>query len=130
MISCVTYIVQVVAHTLQQSLTIFSYILSLIKILIKFSDQLEWNTKTAMCKQPEALRCVKLALSRKSACLLRRQSSLSKYICETRIALSTDHNARKMLISEFRKVDMSVVFGELLNKLNDYQIQIITTGKI
>ena len=79
-----------------------------------------------MSKQPEALRYVKLALSRKSACLLRRQSCLSKYICETRIALNTD--ARKMLITEFKKVDMSLIFSELLNKLNDYQIQIITTG--
>ena len=103
---------------------------SLIKILAKFSDQLEWNTKTAMCKQPESLRCVKLALSRKSACLLRRQSSLSKYICETRIALNTDNNVRKMLVTEFRRVDMSVIFGELLNKLGDLQIQIITTGKV
>lgn len=107
----------------------FFFCFSLLKILVKFSDQLEWNTKTAMCKQPEALRCVKLALSRKSACLLRRQSCLSKYICEIRIALNTDYNSRKMLITEFRKVDMSVIFGELLNKLNDYHIQIITTGK-
>ena len=82
-----------------------------------------------MCKQPESLRCVKLALSRKSACLLRRQSSLSKYICETRIALNTDHNVRKMLVAEFRRVDMSAIFGELINKLGDYQIQIVTTGK-
>lgn len=97
--------------------------------MAKFSDQLEWNTKTAMCKQPESLRCVKMALSRKSACLLRRQSSLSRYICETRIALNTDHNARKMLVAEFRRVNMSAIFGELLNNLGDYQIQIITAGK-